>query len=128
MGRPPDVRVLVHPSGWEGSVVIATTPLNAGNSGGPLINSMGQVIGPTVGSSRVMTTHKTGTWPLPTEPSVKNSLTAVLTVAVIGTTTRMKWNSLGPWKNLPGFESIHSIVSELWQTLRQFSNQITGVI
>ncbi len=45
MARPPDVRVLVHPSGWEGSVVIATTPLNAGNSGGPLINSMGQVIG-----------------------------------------------------------------------------------
>jgi hypothetical protein len=45
VARPPDVRVLVHPSGWEGSVVIATTPLNAGNSGGPLINSMGQVIG-----------------------------------------------------------------------------------
>ena len=32
--------------------------------------------------------HKTGTLLLPTEHSVKNSLTAVLTVAGIGTTTR----------------------------------------
>lgn len=29
----------------EGSDIIATTPLNSGNSGGPLINSMGQVMG-----------------------------------------------------------------------------------
>jgi len=35
-----------------------------------------------------MMTNKTGTLPLPTEPSARNSLTAVLTVAGIGTITR----------------------------------------
>ena len=54
----------------------------------------------------VMTTLKTGTLPLPTEPSAKNLSTAVLTVVGIGTTTSKNGiiDEVSAWTNLRYFK------------------------